>query len=181
MKKIILWAISLFLISSIVSCNNAWTEVTITDIDKYDTIWFLQERSASETSILFPAVANEDCTTAFLLKHTVSLPLGTRWQVLLEIKYSEQNFLSEVKRLTDLCAASPICGVSEHFDIPAYATVWNWHGCFEYALVNHEERTISYLYIKSILYEDDFIIDRKYIFKDYDWDLPDSEIYNIYS
>lgn len=161
------------------SCSDVHKEIIISDIEEYDNIWSLPERRADETSVIFPSNVNEEQCVTFICKHTTYRLLGTGWQISLEIQYDDNMFSSEIERLNSLCKSSPVCGSSEYFDKPAYATVWNWVGCYEYAIVNEEKQTISYVYLQLISKED-ITIDEKYIFNGYEMELENSETYSIY-
>ena len=162
------------------SCSNVYDETIISNIKLYDTIWTLPERRVSETSSLFPSIIEEETVINFRCKHTTYQLVGTGWQVELTVKYSDNSFYDEVKRLNELCYNSIICGESKYFDIPAYASVWNHICCFEYAVVNEEDKTIGYLYLQ-LINKDDLEISPLYIPKQYEMDYTDSLAYTIYS
>ena len=178
MRKVLL-TIFIFIVL-MCSCSNVYDETIISDIKLYDTIWTLPERRASETSILFPSIIEEEKVINFRCKHTTYQLVGTGWQVELTVKYSDDLFYDEVKRLNELCYNSIICGESKYFDMPAYASVWNHIGCFEYAVVNEEDKTIGYLYLQ-LIDKDDLEISSPYIPQQYEMDYTDFEAYTIYS
>lgn len=179
MKKIASYIFAFVLILSLISCSDVYDEVIITDLKEYDSVWSLPERSAHETSFLFPGNVKEEQCILFFCKHTTYFPLGTGWQLVLEIEYDNLEFLEEITRLKKLCAESSIRDFSEYFDGPVYVTVWNWDSCFEYAMVDEEKRTVSYVYLDCIPKED-LVIDEKYVFKGYERKLPDANSYSIY-
>lgn len=180
MKKYVLILISFILILSLSSCSDVYEETIISDIEEYDNIWTLPERRASEISALFPNNVNEEQCVTFICKHTTYQLVGTGWQVLLEIRYDESLYFSEIERINNLCTDSPICGSSEYFDNQAYATVWNWNGCFEYAVVDEQEKTVCYIYLQ-LIQKDNLNLDEKYIPKGYEMQLSDSESYRKYA
>lgn len=162
------------------SCSNVYDETIISDIKLYDTIWTLPERRVSETSSLFPSIIEEETVINFRCKHTTYKWVGTGWQVELTVKYSDDLFYAEVKRLNELCCNSIICGESKYFDMPAYASVWNHISCFEYAVVNEDDKTIGYLYLQ-LIDKDDLEISSHYIPQPYEMDYTNSQGYTIYS
>ena len=178
MKKIFI-LICFILTLSLISCSNVYEEIIISDIKEYDSIWSLSERRVAEGSLLFPNNVTKEQSISFLCKHSTYRWLGTGWQLVLEVKYSDKVFLEEVNRLDNLCIDSPVCGSSEYFENPTYATVWNWNGCFEYAVIDEKEKTICYIYLQLIA-NNDLTIDERYIFKGYEMQLTDSETYSVY-
>lgn len=178
-KKYVLILISFILTLNLSSCSNVYEETIISNIEEYDNIWTLPERRADEISVLFPNNVNEEQCVTFICKHTTYQLLGTGWQVLLEIKYDDSLYFSEIDRLNNLCTDSPICGYSEYYDNPAYATVWNWNGCFEYAVIDENKKTIYYIYLQ-LIEKKDLTIDQNYVPKGYEMQISNSEIYSVY-
>ena len=179
MKKYVLILISFVLTLGLSSCSDIYEEIIISDIEEYDNIWTLPERRVGETSVMFPNNVNEEQCVTFICKHTTYQLLGTGWQLLLEIRYDDSLYFSEIDRLNNLCGNSPIRGISEYFGNPAYATVWNWNGCFEYAVVDEKEKTVCYIYLQ-LIEEDNLILDKKYIPEGYEMQLGNFETYSIY-
>ena len=179
MKKTVLILLSFILVLSFSSCSDVYEETIVSDIQKYDDIWKLPEKRVFKTSVLFPSIVTEEQCVAFTCKHTTYQLLGTGWQIFLEIKYDDPLYLVETERLNNLCANSPVCGYSEYYDDFAYATVWNWNCCFEYAVVDQNKKTVCYVYLQ-LIQKNNLIIDEKYIPKEYEMELSDSEIYSIY-
>ena len=179
MRKVVVILFILILCFNLFSCSDVYEEIIISDIKEYDDIWSLPERRVHETSVLFPNSVSEEECVEFICRHTTYLPLGTGWQILLRIKYDDDRFISEINRLNNLCENSPICGYSENFDDYAYATVWNWNSCFEYAIIDEKEKTVSYIYLQLIEKKDLFIED-EYIPKEYEMQLTDSQRHSFY-
>ena len=179
MKKYILILLSFILALSLSSCSDVFEETIISDIEEYDRIWELPERRVSETSILFPDNVSKEQCLSFNCKHTTYQLLGTGWQVSLEIRYDDPQYFSEIERLNNLCINSPICGVSGYFNNSAYASVWNWNSCFEYAVVDEKEKTVCYIYLQ-LIEKDSLTIDNKYIPKGYEMQLSNSKSYSVY-
>lgn len=179
MKKTACLVISLFLILCLSSCNDVYEETLISDIREYNEIWTLPEHRVAETSLLFPNNVAENQCASFVGKHTTYHLLGTGWQISLEVIYDDTSFSEEIDRLNNLCANSAICGASQYFDNPAYATVWNWNSCFEYAVIDEKEKTICYIYLQ-LIQKNDLIIGENYIPKGYEMQLTDSYSYSVY-
>ena len=169
----------LILIFCVTSCSDARQETVISDIGDYNNVWTMPERRADETNVLFPSSVNKEHCLSFFCKHTTYRLVGTGWQVSLEIKYDDSAYLSEIDRLNSLCTESPICGTSEHFDCHVYATVWNWNGCFEYAVVDENEKTVCYVYLQ-LIEKSDLEIAQKHIPKGYEMQMNNTKIYSVY-
>ena len=182
MKKIII-ILSLILVLTLSSCSDVYSERILSDAEQYEDMWELSERRVyheyPQVSLLFPQSINEEQCIDFLCKHTTYQIVGTGWQVLLNIKYNDDEFANEVKRLSDLCVDSPVCGLTEYFDLPAYASVWNWACCYEYAVVNEEEKTISYVYLQ-LINKDYLCLEDVYVPNEYDQQMEGSE-FTVYS
>lgn len=171
--------IVLILITMMSSCSEVHDETLISDVRLYDTIWTLPERRASETCDLFPEHIEEGQVEAFRCKHTTYQIVGTGWQVELAIQYDEDAFLSEKERLSRLCKDSPVCGASEFFVNPAYASVWNWNGCFEYAIINEESHTMIYIYLQ-LMDKDKLEINEQYVPQQYEIEMSNTQEFSIY-
>lgn len=179
MRKWVAIFFILILSLNLFSCSDAYEETIISDIREYDDIWSLSERRADETSVLFPSSVNEEECIEFICRHTTYQLLGTGWQILLKIKYDDALFSSEMSRLNNLCKNSPICGYSEYFDNYAYATVWNWNSCFEYAVIDEKEKTVCYIYLQ-LIEKNDLFIEEGYIPEGYEMQLTNSQRYSVY-
>lgn len=182
MKNIII-ILSLILVLTLSSCSDVYSERILSDAEQYEDMWELSERrvyhNISQISLLFPKSINEKQCIDFSCKHTTYQIVGTGWQVLLNLKYNDDEFANEVKRLSDLCADSPVCGLTEYFDLPAYASVWNWACCYEYAIVDKEEKTISYVYLQ-LINKDHLCLEDVYVPNGYDQQMEGSE-FTVYS
>ena len=177
MKKIVLTLVCFVLILSFVSCSNMYEDIITSDINYYENIWS-RSRRAGEPSMLFPStVAKEQCVNFYF--NYQDIILAPSWQIFLKNQYDEETFLSEFNHLNTICENSPVCGDSEYFDTQVYATVWNWNGCFEYAIVDEEEKTVSYIYIQ-LINKEDLMIDEEYIPEGYEMEMENSVIYSVY-
>ncbi len=179
MKKCAFIIISLILTLNIVSCSGVYEETIVSNIEEYSSIWSLPERRVGETSLLFPSKINEECTE-FKCIHTTYKWLGTGWQITLALKYDDSlSFGKEIDRLNTLSENSPVHENSDYFDKSAYASVWNWNGCFEYAIVDESEKTVNYIYLQ-LTDKDELTIDANYIPNGYEIELTDCESYSVY-
>lgn len=180
-RKLMMIVIFVLSMGLFCSCSDEYEQTVISDIKLYGTIWNLSERRVSETSELFPnsaEIASEEVIN-FHCKHTTYQMVGTGWQVELAVKYNDDSFYNEVNRLSKLCDSSIICGESKYFDVPAYASVWNHIGCFEYAVVNEKDKTIGYIYLQ-LVDKDDLEVSSAYIPHSYEMTYSDSQGYTIY-
>ena len=179
MKKWLLLIIIALVLFSICSCSDVYAETYISDVSAYDTIWDLPESRAFEKSELFPMSISELQVIHFSCYHQTYQLVGTGWQVELIIKYDSDSFSAEHERLKNLCEESVVCGDNEYFDYPAYATVWNWTQCFEYAVVNEQNSTISYIYLQ-LINKEDIAITSDNIPRNYEMDMPEAGMYSLY-
>lgn len=150
---------------------------TLTDISAYNTMWTDYERyNGEDKSILFPeSIDKQDVDNyMFIYNKHIFFP---EWQVEVVIKYDEEEFVDEVERIKTVCRCSPIFSKTDYFDNRAYASIWNYEGCFEYAIVDKENMKIAYIYLESTGYDDEKLkIDEKYVPKDF-YDRVESEEY----
>ncbi len=146
MKKIL--SLILVLASVICFCSCAKEETSITDISSYDTVWTLSDRKASSYSFLFPTSITANDVLLFSCEHKKSFS-GAEWQVVLELKYESDALELETDKIKSLCKGSAVFGESEFFSLPVYASVWNTNGCYEYAIFNSEQSTITYVYLQN--------------------------------
>ncbi|MBE6767673.1 MAG: hypothetical protein E7549_02035 [Ruminococcaceae bacterium] len=179
MKKILACTLSIILILQFSSCSDVYKEVVLTDVGEYTDMWSLPERMGNNPSVLFPSDVAEETCTFFFCKHSTYHLVGTGWQTVLTMQYDHISFLQEVERLQNLCKNSPLCGETKFFDVPSYASVWNWESCFEYAVINENTKTISYIYLQFIDKED-VVIDTCYVPKGYEEEMSDSQSYSVY-
>ena len=162
-----------------VSCSDVYEEIIILDIGEYNSIWSLPERSVNETSLLFPDEVSEEQCITFTCIHITYQLVGTGWQISLQLKYDDLDFENEINRLRSLSVKSPVKGYSEYFDDLAFAFVWNWNGCFEYAVVDEKEKAICYIYLQ-LINKSSLTIDERCIPKGYEMQLTDVKAYSIY-
>lgn len=148
--------------------SGLFEQKTVTDIAYYDEMWDNPEKHEDyNKSILFPKSVENLKVTDFLFVYNVHLFI-TEWQIELVVKYDEDYFENEVERIKSVCKGSPVYGETEYFDKPAYASMWDYDSCYEYAIVDEKNSEIVYIYFQYVyvdLYE--FKIEEKYIPKGY--------------
>lgn len=179
MKKTLLLTIAAFMLCFVCSCNGAYDETNISDVSEYKQIWNLPERRAGESCELFPKCVDGLEVIDFNCKHTTYHLVGTGWQVELIVKYNADSFSAEKERIKVLCEKSVVCGNTDYFDNPAYATVWNWNSCFEYAVVDDQKLTISYIYLQ-LADKEKLVIASDIIPNRYDMNMSGIEEYSLY-
>ena len=160
------------------SCSDVYAETVITDIGEYDTIWSLPERRVSEGSLLFPESTDGLEIISFECRHTTYQLVGTGWQVELHVQLDGKSFGLEVERLKELCKNSEVFGENDYFTAPAYAAVWNFNGCYEYAVINEGDNSISYIYLQ-LTDKDDLTINESFIPEGYEME-QDGESFSVY-
>ena len=134
-----------------------YIEKTIDSTQDYNQIFNLSEVRTDEYLSLFPESIDSLETVFFKCVHTTNLPLGSSIQIQLTIKYDDQSYAEEIQELERKCESSIVYGENDYFDKSVYAFVWNWEGCFEYAVVSPKEREIEYIYLQFVAPEDLFI------------------------
>ncbi len=179
MKNVLAFALVFVFAFVLSSCNNVYRECVISDEAEYNDMWSLPERRANETSLLFPTEITDEKCMDFFCKHSTYYLVGAGWQTLLTVQYDAVSFLQETERLRKLCEGSPVCGKTEFFDLPSYASVWNWESCFEYAVTDETARTVTYIYLQ-LIEKTNVDIDERYLPQGYERVLPESPSYSVY-
>lgn len=89
-------------------------------------------------------------------------------QIFLSCRLSEDDFDREEKRLSSLSYTSEADGRKtvhydgQSFQSPAYVTIEGYDFCYEYALLDGENRSITYVYTMNTV-ESDIGFDRQYL------------------
>ena len=180
MKNTLIFLCIVITLLTTVACNNVYQETIITDVNSLVDIWQLPERRPSDTTILFPSTVNEDECINFYCKHSTYHLVGTGWQVELVVKYDNVDFVKEKTRLVEICKNSVVAGATTYFDYPTYATIWNWNGCFEYAVIDEKNMNISYIYLQ-LVDKNEITINKKFIPNKYETEMPQTPTYSIYT
>lgn len=169
MKKFLSVALISLALFSLCSCNRIMSITETSKLSDYDDIFYLLENSYRHIvgeELLFPERIKDLDVIGFTSRELTYLPLGDGREIQLYVKYNNVDFEKETDRLAELTKGSPVHGKSEYFSLPAYASLWNVDGCFEYAVINTNERTVRYVYLHQ-LDARDFSIPSDYIPKGY--------------
>ncbi len=177
MKKAIILLLA-FLLLCLCGCSDEYEKTVINDVSKYETVWDLPEHRIAEPSKLFPSDISDKKVNEFYCEHITTLPVGTEWQMVLEIAYTAEEYGTELAIIQKLCENSPVCGKTDYFNNTAYATAWNWNGCYEYVVLNEASHTATYLYLQ-LKNKDDVSIDEALLPKGYDLEMGNVE-FSIY-
>ncbi len=177
MKKITILLLSLFLLC-LCGCSDEYEKTVIEDISKYEIVWTLPEHRIDEGSKLFPGDVADKRVNDFYCEYITSLPVGTEWQMVLEIKFGAEEYNTELTRIQKLCENSPVYGENDYFSNTAYATAWNWNGCYEYVILDDADYTATYLYLQ-LKNKEDISIDKALLPRGYDLEMGDVE-FSIY-
>ena len=178
MKKILISIFVVLLVLMSCSCSDVYEQTVIDDVESYNSIWNLPERRASEVSVLFPQTITKESCISFRCEHTTYQLVGTGWQVELVLQYDDESFNKEIKRLNAICDGKIVSGTSQYFNDNAFASVWNWNSCFEYAVVGNN--TVSYVYLQ-LINKDELTINEKLVPHSYEMNMSDCESYSLYS
>lgn len=110
-----------------------------------------------------------------------------------EMKYADEEFRKEVQRISEIkcdvylkrdqeTVTNVIQYSEELFVHPAYIAIYGSNGCYEYALINEQEKEIVYIYLQDKVGKD--ILPNAYLPLNYQnmgvYELNDGENVNIY-
>lgn len=160
------------------SCDKSNDDNVITNIENYGMIWQLPEYRIVGPSVLFPKTIEDKKVLNFQCIHTTYSLVGTGWQIELNIKYSNDEMILELDRLENITKNLSNLQEPDLFRLPVYVTVWNWNGCFEYAVVNESEQSIRYIYLQ-LIDKNDLKIDESCIPNNYDISMKTNS-YSLY-
>ncbi len=107
---------------------------------------------------IFPTEIEEQEIEAYYYQSQDTI-FSPECQVFLQARYGDEAFAEEVKRLQNIKMVKGkeenlILSGIEQFVAPAYACIYAWHNCYEYALVFEERNTIVYVYLQNMEVED---------------------------
>lgn len=186
MKKSVFIIVLLF--GLLVSCSTCsmGNLIQTTDTSFYPEIWKLPERRTrsfefeeyDSVGLLFPKTIDDKTVVRFNFRYLTLLPVDTEYQLELAISYSDTDFEEEVERLKKIGDKCPVIGDTDYFSLPVYATVWNYYGAFEYALVDSSINTIYYLTLQYVS-KKELVIEEQLIPKGYFGEI-DSPEYSVY-
>ncbi len=118
-------------------------------IDDYNNIWSLAgfNHGYEDTGRFFPDNPNNQTVIYFLCRYDQQLPLGEGMQLCLEIQFGDVAFENETKRLSEMSYDA-----TDLFDThcSVYATRILIEDTYEYALINFQKNTITYIYIQNL-------------------------------
>mgnify|MGYP002623639415 CR=1 FL=1 len=154
--------------------------VLIYDAAYYEKIWTLPELLFSDNeqfSLIFPKSIDSKNSPDLFCNY-----FGKEIQVLLNVKYSADDYEREVERLSKT-EKYYVCYDETHFSLPAYISVYGASECFEYALVDDEKLTVHYVYLQNVS-EEYLAIDNRFVISDYDYVYSElcanKEAFNVY-
>ena len=73
------------------------------------------------------------------------------FQIHLKVRYGYEEYIEELNRIKDISIKRPIRYDPDSLSSPAYVAVWNWKGCYEYAICHYETQTIDYVYFQFLV------------------------------
>ena len=178
MKRILLLLQVFLILLCFVGCDDVYERTTYTDVKDYKKIWGLSERRSGGKyqCDIFPKDVSNLNVKELYCDHTVYLPLGTGFEVLLSIEYDEQLFTQEINRISNLSKENSVVYDTYNFVFPAYVAMLGYHNCNEYALVDEKNLTIHYIYLQ-LVHKEDLEINTEYLPPDFDF--GDVEGYNF--
>ncbi len=163
-------------------CQGMDTVTVLDDPADYSLVPTLGEYRSTDLdgrSYLFPESLDEKQVSSFRCEHTTLFLFGTAWEMLLIVEYTGEAYENEVARLGALCRESYICGDNEYFDLPAYASVFNFLSSFEYALLLPDGKSVAYVYLQ-LMEPQNISLAPAYVPKGYSLDMPTPQ-FTIYS
>lgn len=139
---------------------------------------------------IFPDKIPDNIITASYMSEGIKKGLDPKCQIYLSIQYSSDNFKKEIERLSNIKETLDknklehnISYDKNNFIYPAYVTIFESNGVFEYALVNSENNEVTYIFIQNTKKESVKFSD-KYLphnFMKYMNSRNSSNEYNMYS
>lgn len=115
-----------------------------TDVDKYGE--FEAYCGYSKLQI-FPKELDKDAENISYYYWAKNTFLDPTCEIYLKCAYSDPAFAEEVSRIKEI---GGIREDTEHFEYPAYVTMYNFSSSYEYALVLEEEKSIAYINTQGI-------------------------------
>ena len=116
----------------------------LTNVDKYGE--FSSYCGYSKLSI-FPKELDGNAKDVSYYYLTMDTFMDPTCEVYLKCTYPEQEFEEELSRLKEITG---IREDNDHFNYPAYVTMYNFSSSYEYALVIEEEKSIVYVSTQGI-------------------------------
>lgn len=103
------------------------------------------------TSLLFP----DTITGLDIESYYCIYDYSERFEILLSVCYSPEDYISETQRLSAIKHNGKILYTTKHFSYPAYVTALGYNNeCSEYALLDEERHCIHYVYLQALRVED---------------------------
>lgn len=130
----------------------------IVGIDNYNKEYYIKKYAGDLDSNLsiFPDDITNMINPSFFSSFSEGL-FDSEGYILLSAKYTEEDFNSEVKRLSDLEMSISNCNGSFYdnhikfdensYNYPAYITIDGFGNTYEYALIDKEKLSINYIYL----------------------------------
>lgn len=144
------------------ACEYSAIKEYYNDPQRYSEIWELSgvRDPLEEENTIFPKDLSGLGVVTLFCRYDQQYPLGEGVQILLEVKYEDgEDFQKRIDELSQQCF-----GVDEYFTgVEKVFAVRFWDDySMEYAVVNEDEQSISYIYLQS-LPKDEIEIDEKFI------------------
>lgn len=176
MKKIfiILLVISLML----TGCSDVYERIVYDDVEEYDLIWDLPEKRIVDLK-LFPKNIDDYNVTDFYCDYTVYFPVGTGYEVLLSVKFDENTYQDEIRRISNLTEIKKVQYDTNNFILPAYVSTIGYLSSNEYVLVDKENYTLHYLYLQ-LVDKEEMEINTDFLPKGYDYGNVEGYSFSIY-
>lgn len=116
----------------------------------YGEIWELTgfRHGYEDKSPLFPDKIDDLNVTSFQCRYDEQLPLGEGVQILLTVNYNDDSFQTELTRIADTALEN-----TENFTdsgLTAYVVRLGEDDCWEYALIDEDEKTVHYIFLYSL-------------------------------
>lgn len=163
MKRYFLIIISVLLLFSS-GCDFIYEDIYIDDIKEYNEIFEWDSRSKLK---IFPTDIDNNEVVCFEANQQSYKWVGCGIEILLEVKYSKNEYKEEISRLSNIADKQKIIYDKEHFSSPSYVAMLGWNYSNEYATVNEGEKTITYVYFQLKEEDDLKILNKKLLPTDY--------------
>lgn len=148
-KRKIAFVVVIFMLFS--GCSYSAYKDYYRDSESYQNIWELSgfDHGYDGVSDFFPESLDTLDVVDYYCRYDQQLPLGEGIQLVVEVRYGDEKQLQDEENRLALLGFS----CDEYFEgtnLSAYATRLGDNGASEYALIDHVNQTVRYIYIQNL-------------------------------
>lgn len=188
--SLLIFTIIKFLFDGVFSCGHEFRTKDLSQYGKYYGHIEKEREQLNSYLMIFPKVLPNSARVQNYYYFCSNKGFDNSYEIYLNCTLNESDYVNEIKRMFQIRMKYKgeihnVIHDTVGFNYPAYITVFNSYGTFEYALVNEAERQIVYIYSqvkgKGL---DKKVIDTRYMAKDFVIPVKlrgsESEGYNMY-